>query len=383
MIGENIYYVGVNDHQLDLFESQYPIPNGMAYNSYIIKDEKTVVVDSVDANFYHEWLNNIEAVLGEQTPDYLVIQHMEPDHGSSVEYFISKYPDTTIVTTAKALQMINQFFNTDYSSQVQVVKEGDVLEIGSRSLSFYMMPMVHWPEVMVTYDSLNKTLFSADAFGKFGALDIDEPWIDEARRYYIGIVGKYGSQVQSALKKIGKLEINRICSLHGPILEENIQYYIDLYNKWSSYEAEDNSIVFAYSSAYGHTRQVVLDVVAKLQAKTDRNILVYDLARSDVSEVVARAFACQTLVLASITYNMDIFPHMKDFINHLVERNFQNKQVAFIENGSWAPSATKIMTLMLEKSKNIEYISSGITIKSACSDALSLQLEEFVDCLIE
>lgn len=381
MIGENIYYVGVNDHQLDLFESQYPIPNGMAYNSYIIKDEKTVVVDSVDANFYHEWLNNIEAVLGEQTPDYLVIQHMEPDHGSSVEYFISKYPDTTIVTTAKALQMINQFFNTDYSSQVQVVKEGDVLEIGSRSLSFYMMPMVHWPEVMVTYDSLSKTLFSADAFGKFGALDIDEPWIDEARRYYIGIVGKYGSQVQSALKKIGKLEINRICSLHGPILEENIQYYIDLYNKWSSYEAEDNSIVFAYSSAYGHTRQVVLDVVAKLQAKTDRNILVYDLARSDVSEVVARAFACQTLVLASITYNMDIFPHMKDFINHLVERNFQNKQVAFIENGSWAPSATKIMTLMLEKSKNIEYISSGITIKSACSDALSLQLEEFVDCL--
>lgn len=383
MIGENIYYVGVNDHQLDLFESQYPIPNGMAYNSYIIKDEKTVVVDSVDANFYHEWLNNIEVVLGEQTPDYLVIQHMEPDHGSSVEYFISKYPDTTIVTTAKALQMINQFFNTDYSSQVQVVKEGDVLEIGSRSLSFYMMPMVHWPEVMVTYDSLSKTIFSADAFGKFGALDIDEPWIDEARRYYIGIVGKYGSQVQSALKKIGKLEINRICSLHGPILEENIQYYIDLYNKWSSYEAEDNSIVFAYSSAYGHTRQVVLDVVAKLQAKTDRNILVYDLARSDVSEVVARAFACQTLVLASITYNMDIFPHMKDFINHLVERNFQNKQVAFIENGSWAPSATKIMTLMLEKSKNIEYISSGITIKSACSDALSLQLEEFVDCLIE
>lgn len=383
MIGENIYYVGVNDHQLDLFESQYPIPNGMAYNSYIIKDEKTVVVDSVDANFYHEWLNNIEAVLGEQTPDYLVVQHMEPDHGSSVEYFISKYPDTTIVTTAKALQMINQFFNTDYSNQVQVVKEGDVLEIGSRSLSFYMMPMVHWPEVMVTYDSLSKTIFSADAFGKFGALDIDEPWIDEARRYYIGIVGKYGSQVQSALKKIGKLEINRICSLHGPILEENIQYYIDLYNKWSSYEAEDNSIVFAYSSAYGHTRQVVLDVVAKLQAKTDRNILVYDLARSDVSEVVARAFACQTLVLASITYNMDIFPHMKDFINHLVERNFQNKQVAFIENGSWAPSATKIMTLMLEKSKNIEYISSGITIKSACSDALSLQLEEFVDCLIE
>lgn len=383
MIGENIYYVGVNDHQLDLFESQYPIPNGMAYNSYIIKDEKTVVVDSVDANFYHEWLNNIEAVLGEQTPDYLVIQHMEPDHGSSVEYFISKYPDTTIVTTAKALQMINQFFNTDYSSQVQVVKEGDVLEIGSRSLSFYMMPMVHWPEVMVTYDSLSKTLFSADAFGKFGALDIDEPWIDEARRYYIGIVGKYGSQVQSALKKIGKLEINRICSLHGPILEDSIQYYIDLYNKWSSYEAEDNSIVFAYSSAYGHTRQVVLDVVAKLQAKTDRNILVYDLARSDVSEVVARAFACQTLVLASITYNMDIFPHMKDFINHLVERNFQNKQVAFIENGSWAPSATKIMTLMLEKSKNIEYISSGITIKSACSDALSLQLEEFVDCLIK
>ncbi|MBR5754583.1 MAG: FprA family A-type flavoprotein, partial [Erysipelotrichaceae bacterium] len=335
-ITSDIKYVGVNDHQVDLFEGQYKVPNGMSYNSYVILDEKICVMDTVDQHFTHEWLDNIQNVLNGKEPDYLVVQHMEPDHSANIANFMKLFEKATIVSSQKAFEMMLNYFGTEYEDRRIVIKEGDTLELGKHTLSFVAAPMVHWPEVMMTYDTYEKALFSADGFGKFGALDRDEDWLDEARRYYIGIVGKYGKQVQAVLKKAADLQILMILPLHGPMLYKNLPYYLDLYNTWSSYDVEKDGVVVCYTSVYGHTKAAVEKLVDQLKADNAPEVKVYDLARCDMSEAVAAAFAYGKLVLATTTYNADIYPFMKEFINHLTERNFQNRKVAFIENGSWA-----------------------------------------------
>lgn len=381
-ITDDIKYVGVNDHEVDLFEGQYVVENGMAYNSYVILDEKIAVMDSVDANFGEEWLKNIEGVLAEKTPDYLVVQHMEPDHSANIKNFMDKYAGATVVATSKAFVMMKQFFGTDFADRRVVVGEGDTLSLGKHTLTFVMAPMVHWPEVMVTYDSCDKVLFSADGFGKFGALDVKEDWACEARRYYIGIVGKYGAQVQALLKKAATLDIQTICPLHGPVLTENLGYYINLYDIWSSYRVESEGVMIAYSSIYGHTKAAVLELEKLLTAKGCPKVVVCDLAREDMAEAVEDAFRYGKLVLASVTYNGDVFPHMKEFINHLTERNYQKRTVAFIENGSWAPVAAKVMKKMLENSKEIEFVESIVTVKSALAEENKVQLKALAEALI-
>ncbi len=374
-ITDDIKYAGVNDHSVDLFEGQYVVPNGMAYNSYVILDEKVAVMDTVDRNFTHEWLDNLASVLGGRKPDYLVIQHMEPDHSANIAQFMNAYPEATVVSSAKAFAMMQNFFGTDYSERRIVVGEGDTLTLGRHTLTFVTAPMVHWPEVIVTYDSTDKVLFSADGFGKFGALDCDEEWDCEARRYYIGIVGKYGAQVQALLKKAAGLEIEKICPLHGPVLTEDLGHYLNLYNIWSSYTAESEGIVIAYTSVYGHTKKAVELLAEKLRAKGCPSVTVHDLARCDMAEAVEDAFRYNKLVLATTTYNAGIFPFMRDFILHLTDRNFQNRTVALIENGSWAPLAAKTMRGLLEGCKNITYTDTTVTLKSALSAESSEQLE--------
>ena len=374
-ITNDIKYIGVNDHKVDLFEGQYKVPNGMSYNSYAIIDEKIAVMDTVDAAFTHEWLDNIENALDNRKPDYLIVQHMEPDHSANIANFVKAYPEAKIVSSAKAFVMMKNFFGTDFTEKQIVVAEGDTLSLGKHVLSFVGAPMVHWPEVIVTYDSTDKVLFSADGFGKFGALDINEPWADEARRYYIGIVGKYGAQVQALLKKAAGLDISMICPLHGPVLKENLGYYLGLYNTWSSYQSEEDGIVIAYTSIYGNTKKAVVQLAEKFKAKGCPSVKVYDLARSDMSAVVADAFRYSKLVLATTTYNADIFPFMREFIDHLTERNFGGRTVAFIENGSWAPMAAKVMKGMLEKSKNLTYAENEVKILSALNEESAEQLE--------
>ncbi len=375
-ITDDIRYVGVNDHEIDLFEGQYPVPNGISYNSYVIVDEKIAVMDTVDARFTHEWLDNIQNALGERKPDYLIIQHMEPDHSANIMSFAKAYPDAKIVSSSKAFVMMKNFFGTDFSERQTVVGEGDTLILGKHKLSFVTAPMVHWPEVIVTYDSTDKVLFSADGFGKFGAVDVEEDWADEARRYYIGIVGKYGAQVQNLLKKASQLFIEKICPLHGPVLSENLGYYLGLYNTWSSYIPETDGIVIAYTSVYGNTKKAVVNLSEKLRANGCDDVILVDLARCDMSLAVEKAFQYSKLVLATTTYNAEIFPFMREFINHLVERNFSNRTVAFIENGSWAPLAAKIMREMLQKCKNITYADSTVRILSALNEESTSQLNE-------
>ncbi len=374
-ITNDIKYIGVNDHKIDLFEGQYIVPNGMAYNSYLIVDDKIAVMDTVDASFTHEWLDNLQNALNGRAPDYLVVQHMEPDHSANIYNFVKAYPNAKIVSSVKAFAMMKQFFGTDFSDKQVVVKEGDSLNLGKHILNFVGAPMVHWPEVIVTYDSYDKVLFSADGFGKFGALDVEEDWACEARRYYIGIVGKYGAQVQSLLKKASTLDIEKICPLHGPILTENLGYYINLYNTWSSYQPESEGIVIAYTSVYGNTKKAVIMLEEKLRAMGCPKVVVTDLARCDMAEAVEDAFRYDKLVLATTTYNAEIFPFMREFINHLTERNFANRTVAFIENGSWAPMAHKVMKGMLEKSKNITYTENNVKIMSALNDESMEQLD--------
>ncbi len=374
-VTKDIFYVGVNDHSIDLFEGQYVVPNGMAYNSYVIVDEKIAVMDTVDASFTHQWLDNIENVLGGRKPDYLVVQHMEPDHSANILSFMKAYPDAVVVSSAKAFVMMKNFFGNDFSDNRIVIGEGDTLSLGRHTLTFVTAPMVHWPEVVVTYDSLDKVLFSADGFGKFGALDVQEDWACEARRYYIGIVGKYGAQVQGLLKKAAGLDIEIICPLHGPVLSENLGYYLNLYNIWSSYDVETEGIVIAYTSVYGNTKKAVMQLAEKLKANGCPKVVVNDLARCDMAEAVEDAFRYGKLVLATTTYNAEIFPFMREFINHLTERNFRNRTVAFIENGSWAPQATKVMKRMLEKCVNLKYTENGVKIMSALNEESSAQVD--------
>ena len=364
-ITDDIRYVGVNDHDIDLFEGQYVVENGMAYNSYVIMDEQIAVMDTVDGNFTDEWLKNIADVIGDRKPSYLIVQHMEPDHSANVANFLELYKDAKVVATAKAFVMMKQFFGTDYPERQIVVKEGDTLSLGAHTLTFVLAPMVHWPEVMVTYDSKDKVLFSADAFGKFGALDVDEDWACEARRYYFGIVGKYGVQAQALLKKAAGLDIQTICALHGPILKENLGYYLDLYNTWSSYGVESEGVVIAYTSVYGNTKKAVELLADKLTALGCPKVTVTDLARDDMAEAVEDAFRYGKLVLATTTYNGDIFPFMKTFIEHLTERGYRNRTIGLIENGSWAPTAAKTMLKMFEGSKNLTFTDTTVTIKSA------------------
>ncbi len=378
-ITNDIKYIGVNDHRIDLFEGQYVVPNGISYNSYAIIDEKIAIMDTVDASFTHEWLDNIQNTLGARKPDYLIIQHMEPDHSANIVNFLKAYPDVTVVSSAKAFAMMKNFFGTDFTDKRIVVGEGDTLSLGRHTLTFVTAPMVHWPEVIVTYDSLDKVLFSADGFGKFGALDVEEEWACEARRYYIGIVGKYGAQVQALLKKAATLDIQKICPLHGPVLEENLGYYLGLYNTWSSYEVEDDGIVIAYTSVYGNTKKAVMALADKLRAKGAPSVSIHDLARCDMAEAVEDAFRYSKLVLATTTYNADIFPFMREFINHLTERNYQNRTVALIENGSWAPQAAKVMREMLATSKNITFTDTTVKILSALNDESSAALEAMAD----
>ncbi|MBQ8780137.1 MAG: flavin reductase [Oscillospiraceae bacterium] len=378
-ITKDIRYAGVNDHSIDLFEGQYKVPNGMAYNSYVIMDEKIAVMDTVDANFTHQWLDNIQNIIGDRKPDYLVVQHMEPDHSANIMSFIKAYPEAVIVSSAKAFVMMKNFFGTDFSDNRIVVGEGDTLSLGKHILTFVTAPMVHWPEVIVTYDSYDKVLFSADGFGKFGALDVEEEWACEARRYYIGIVGKYGAQVQALLKKAAGLDIQTICPLHGPVLKENLGYYIDLYDTWSGYRPETEGIVIAYTSVYGNTKKAVMQLAEKLKANGCPKVVVNDLARCDMAEAVEDAFRYSKLVLATTTYNAEIFPFMREFINHLTERNFSNRTVAFIENGSWAPLAAKVMKGMLEKSKNLVYAENTVKILSALNEESTAQLNALAD----
>ena len=373
-ITDDVIYVGVNDHQTDLFEGQYRVPNGMTYNSYVILDNKIAVMDTVDRNFTDPWLANVETALNRRTPDYLVVQHMEPDHSANIASFMERYPDAVVVASAKAFAMMEGFFGTGYEQRRLVVGEGSTLELGRHTLHFVTAPMVHWPEVIVTYDSTDKILFSADGFGKFGALDVQEDWTDEARRYYIGIVGKYGAQVQALLKKAAKLDISAICPLHGPVLKENLGYYLGLYDTWSAYRPESCGVVIAYTSVYGHTKAAAELLQSELQNLGCPTVM-HDLARCDMAEAVADAFRYDRLVLATTTYNTDIFPFMKAFIHHLTERNYQNRRVAFIENGSWAPMAAKIMRAMLEKSKNICFASTAVQLKSALSNASCAQIK--------
>ncbi|MBR2503807.1 MAG: MBL fold metallo-hydrolase [Oscillospiraceae bacterium] len=372
-ITEDIKYIGVNDRQIDLFEGQYIVPEGMAYNSYIIMDEKTAVMDSVDANFTQEWLDKIASELGGRKLDYLVVQHMEPDHSASIFDFTKSYPEAKIVASSKAFAMMKNFFGTDFAEKQVVVNEGNKLSLGRHELSFITAPMVHWPEVIMTYDGTDKILFSADAFGKFGALDAEEDWACEARRYYIGIVGKYGSQVQAVLRKAAKLDIETICPLHGPVLSENLGYYINLYDIWSSYRPEEEGVVIAYTSIYGNTKKAVMQLAEKLEEKGCK-VVLNDLARCDWAEAVEDAFRYSKLVLATTTYNADIFPFMRQFIDHLTERSYQNRTVAFIENGTWAPVATKIMKGMFEKSKDLTFAENTVKIMSALNEESSAQL---------
>ncbi len=380
-VTEETVYVGVNDHELDLFEGQYAVPAGMAYNSYVICDEKTAVMDSVDTHFAEEWLNHIDQTLGGKAPDYIVIQHMEPDHSGSLVAFAKKYPQTTIVTSAKALVMMQQFFGEDFSGRSLVVKEKDTLALGRHTLHFVGAPMVHWPEVLMTYDDADKVLFSADGFGKFGALDVEEPWLSEARRYYIGIVGKYGAQVQAVLKKASALEIAKICPLHGPVLEGDLlAEALQAYSAWASYTPEQEGVLVAYSSVYGNTKAAAEQLAKKLQEK-GQDVCVMDLARTDLSEAVAQAFRYSRLVLASITYNGDVFPHMRAFIEHLTERNYQNRTVGLMENGSWAPTAARIMTKMLEGCKNLTIAEPVVSVKGAVNAANEAQMEALAEAL--
>ncbi len=378
-ITKDIQYIGVNDHKVDLFEGQYVVPNGMAYNSYVILDEKIAVMDTVDADFTHEWLDNLQNALGGKAPDYLIVQHMEPDHSANIMNFVKAYPEAKIVSSAKAFAMMKNFFGTDFPEKQIVVGEGDTLALGKHDLTFVTAPMVHWPEVIVTYDSTDKVLFSADGFGKFGALDVEEDWACEARRYYIGIVGKYGAQVQALLKKAAGLDIEIICPLHGPVLTENLGYYLGLYNTWSSYQPESDGVVIAYTSVYGNTKKAVLLLEEKLKANGCPKVVVHDLARTDMAEAVEDAFRYGKLVLATTTYNADIFPFMRTFIDHLTERNFSNRTVAFIENGSWAPLAAKVMKGMLEKSKNLTYTDTTVKILSALNEESTAQLNALAD----
>lgn len=374
-ITDSIKYVGVNDHQVDLFEGQYKVPNGMSYNSYVILDEKVAVMDTVDAHFTDEWLGNLARVLDGRKPDYLVVQHMEPDHAANVANFMKAYPETTVVANAKTFVMIKNFFELDLEGQKLVVENGSSLSLGNHTLTFVFAPMVHWPEVMVTYESSEKVLFSADGFGKFGALDVEEDWDDESRRYFIGIVGKYGAQVQALLKKAAALDISIICPLHGPVLTENLGHYIGLYDTWSSYRPEEEGVVIAYTSVYGHTKKAAELLAEKLKANGAPKVVVYDLARDDMSAAVADAFRYSRLVLATITYNGSIYPFMNDFVTRLVEHNFQNRTVGLIENGSWAPTAARVIKKMMEGSKNIKWLDTTATIMSAVKQENVEQIE--------
>lgn len=374
-ITSDIKYAGVNDHSVDLFEGQYTVPNGMAYNSYVILDEKTAVFDTVDASFTKEWFQNLETILGSRKPDYLIVQHMEPDHSAGIADFMETYPNATIVSSAMAFTMMGNYFGTQFEDRRIVVKEGDTLSLGKHNLTFITAPMVHWPEVIVTYDSYDKVLFSADGFGKFGALDVEEDWACEARRYYFGIVGKYGMQVQNLLKKAAGLDIRTICPLHGPVLKENLDYYLNLYQIWSSYGVETEGIMIAYTSVYGHTKKAVEILADLLQKEGCPKVVVADLAREDMAECVEDAFRYGKLVLATTTYNTGIFPFMQEFINHLTERNYQNRTIGFIENGSWAPLAAKAMKSMLEGCKDIHFAENTVTVKSSVDAQSSAQLE--------
>ena len=380
-ITKDIVYLGVNDHAVDLFESQYSVPNGMAYNSYLIMDDQTVVMDTVDAHFTDEWITKIAAALGDRAPDYLVVQHMEPDHAGSIDAFAQAYPTTKIVSSAKAFVMMQQFFGTDYADRRIVVKEGDTLPLGHHTLHFVTAPMVHWPEVIMTYDDADKVLFSADAFGKFGALDVEEEWLPEARRYFIGIVGKYGVQVQAVLKKAAGLDIETICSLHGPILhKEQLADVLAAYDTWSAYRPETDGILVAYTSIYGHTADAAEQLAEELRTK-GQQVVVMDLARCDMAEAVAQAFRFSKLVLATPTYNGDVFPFTKTFIEHLTERNYQNRTVSLMENGSWAPTAARVMRKMFEASKNLTILDETVTVKGSLDDASTAQLHALVDAL--
>ena len=373
-VTEDIIYVGVNDHEVDLFEGQYDVPNGMAYNSYVVLDEKVAVFDTVDAHFKDEWLANLEEAFAGRTPDYLIVQHMEPDHAANIANFAKKYPEAKIVGNAKTFPMMKQFFGTDFADRQVIVKEGETLSTGKHNLTFVMAPMVHWPEVMMTYDTTDKIFFSADAFGKFGALDVEEEWDCEARRYYIGIVGKYGPMVQKLFGKVGSLEIKAICPLHGPVLTENLEHYLNLYNIWSSYQVETEGTVIAYTSVYGNTKKAVELLAEKLKEEGCPKVVVTDLARDDMAEAVEDAFRYGKLILATTTYNGDIFPFMKEFINHLTERSYQNRMIGFVENGSWTPMAAKIMKAAFEKSKNITFADTTVTIRSAVDETSKAQI---------
>ncbi len=381
-ITNDIKYLGVNDHDIDLFEGQYDVPNGMAYNSYVVCDEKTAVFDTVDADFTDVWLSNLEEALSGKTPDYLIVQHMEPDHSAGIHIFMDKYPGAQIVATAQAFRMMKQFFGEEFEDRRIIAAEKSTLSLGRHTLTFVTAPMVHWPEVMVTYDDVDKVLFSADAFGKFGALDTDEDWACEARRYYIGIVGKYGMQVQALLKKAADLDIQKICPLHGPVLMENLGYYLNLYQIWSSYGVESEGVLVAYTSVYGHTKAAAKLLADKLEEKGCPKVVLCDLAREDMAEAVEDAFRYGKLVLATTTYNMDIFPFMKQFIEHLTERNFQNRTIGIIENGSWAPAAARTIRKMLENSQNITYTNTAVTIKSAMTEENKAELDQLADELL-
>lgn len=378
-ITEDIYYAGVNDHQVDLFEGQFAVPNGMAYNSYVIMDEKIAVMDTVDVNFGEEWLANVAEILGDRKPDYLVVQHMEPDHSANITKFVEAYPEAKVVGNAKTFQMIENFFGLNLADKQEVVTNNGTLSLGSHELTFVFAPMVHWPEVMVTYDSKDKILFSADAFGKFGALDVDEDWACEARRYYFGIVGKYGAQVQALLKKAATLDIEKICPLHGPILTENLGYYLDLYQTWSSYGVETEGVMIAYASVYGNTKKAAELLGEELKANGCPRVVVADLAREDMAECIEDAFRHAKLVLATITYNGGVFPFMQTFIDGLKERNFQNRTIGIIENGSWAPVAAKNIKSMMEGCKNLTWTETGVTIKSGVKEETKAQIKALAD----
>ena len=380
-ITKDIAYIGVNDHKVDLFEGQYRVRSGMAYNSYLIRDEKTAVMDTVDAHFTDAWLTHIAEILGEASPDYLVVQHMEPDHSGSLAAFAQAYPATQIVASAKAFQMMQQFFGSEFADRRVIVKEGDTLPLGRHTLHFVTAPMVHWPEVIMSYDDADKVLFSADAFGKFGALDVEEPWLPEARRYYIGIVGKYGVQVQAVLKKAAALEIEKVCSLHGPVLTAaELPEVLSAYDAWSAYRPEAEGVLVAYASIYGHTAAAAEKLAAALREK-GKEVCVMDLARCDMAEAVAQAFRYSKLVLASPTYNGDVFPFTKSFIEHLTERNYQNRTVAFVENGSWAPTAARVMAKMLEGAKNLTVAAPTVTVKGALNSDSEAQITALADAL--
>ncbi len=376
MITNSIFYIGVNDHNVDLFEGQFIVENGMAYNSYLIMDEKIAIMDTVDINFKDEWLTNIKNNLKEKEPDFLIVQHMEPDHSANIISLMNLYKNTKLVASAKAFEMMKKFYGEDYENRRIIVKEGDTLKLGKHELTFIGAPMVHWPEVIVTYDNFDKVLFSADGFGKFGALDVEEDWACEARRYYFGIVGKFGANVQSLLKKASNLEIKTICPLHGPILKENINYYLNLYNIWSSYGVESDGVVIAYTSVYGNTKKAVYELSELLNKNGAKKVVIHDLARGDMMEAVEDAFRYGKLVLATTTYNGDIFPFMKEFINHLTERGFKNRQVGLIENGAWAPTAAKVMMKMLENCKNIEFIDTVAHINAALDETSLSELQK-------